>query len=136
MFKDPFSFYGRIRRTEYALTHIFYYIIYFLIVVLQDNETFGEWIGITLLLPIYLMISQGAKRCHDLGKSGWWQLIPFYGFMMLFSSGDYGPNEYGDNPKGEGNESYDEFGYNFKTGKMMDINSNAAGPHGQEVKAE
>ncbi|QNN40374.1 DUF805 domain-containing protein [Pedobacter roseus] len=135
MFNDPFSFYGRIRRTEYALTIIIYYIFYFFVMVFQNNATFGDWIGIILLLPIYLVISQGAKRCHDLGKSGWWQLVPFYGFAMLFSSGDYGPNEYGDNPKGEGNESYDEFGYDVKTGKMMDVNGNAS-QLGEEIKAE
>lgn len=136
MFKDPFSFYGRIRRTEYALTNIIYAIICFFVTILQENGTFGEWINITILLPLYLMISQGTKRCHDLGKSGWWQLIPFYGFIMFFGPGDYGPNEYGDNPKGEGNENYDEFGYDVKSGKMMDINGHQTDLKGQEVKAE
>ncbi|RBQ07934.1 DUF805 domain-containing protein [Pedobacter miscanthi] len=136
MFKDPFSFYGRIRRTEYALTQIAYLIIYFFVIVLEENGTFGAWINIVILLPAYLMISQGAKRCHDLGKSGWWQLVPFYGFAMLFASGDYGPNEYGDNPKGEGNESYDEFGYDVKTGKMIDLNGHQTDLQGQEVKVD
>ena len=44
--------------------------------------------------------------------------------MMFFSPGDYGPNEYGDHPKGEGNERYDASGYDFKTGKTI-----AAGEH-------
>jgi uncharacterized membrane protein YhaH (DUF805 family) len=124
MFKDPFSFYGRIRRTELALTQILYMVIYFFVLVFENNETVGGWIGFILLLPGYLLISQGAKRCHDLGKSGWWQLVPFYGLMMFFSAGDFGPNEYGDNPKGEGNAKYDAFGYDFKTGKMMDADRN------------
>lgn len=136
MFKDPFSFYGRIRRTEYALTNIIYAIFYFFVTILQKNGTFGAWINITLLLPFYLSVSQGAKRCHDLGKSGWWQLIPFYSLIMMFGPGDYGPNEYGDNPKGEGNESYDAFGYDVKTGKMMDLNGHQTNLQGQEVKAE
>jgi len=124
MFKDPFSFYGRIRRTELALTQIFYMIINFFVIILQENKTFGSWIEITLLLPLYLLISQGAKRCHDLGKSGWWQLIPFYAIFMFFAAGDYGPNEYGDNPKGEGNDNFDAFGYDFKSGKMAEANAN------------
>ncbi|WP_293741184.1 DUF805 domain-containing protein [uncultured Pedobacter sp.] len=124
MFKDPFSFYGRIRRTEFALTQIFYFIVYFFVLIVKNNKSVGSWIEFTKLLPIYLLMSQGAKRCHDLGKSGWWQLVPFYMLMMFFSPGDFGPNEYGDNPKGEGNERYDAFGYELKTGKTI-----AAGEH-------
>ena len=43
----------------------------------------------------WVWFAQGAKRCHDLGKSGWWQLIPFYIFWMLFMKGDYFKNQYG-----------------------------------------
>ncbi|MCZ4222619.1 DUF805 domain-containing protein [Pedobacter rhodius] len=118
MFKDPFSFYGRIRRTEFGLTYVFYLICYFFVIIFSEKGV--EWIGVILLLPFYLMVSQGAKRCHDLGKSGWWQLIPFYGLVMLFGSGDYGQNEYGDNPKGEGNVYENPFGYDVKTGKMIE----------------
>ncbi|GGE39690.1 uncharacterized membrane protein YhaH (DUF805 family) [Pedobacter psychrotolerans] len=107
MFKAVFSFNGRIRRTEYALTQIFYLI--FLYTIMAAAEAPGnELIGLLLLLPIYILIAQGAKRCHDKGKSGWWMLVPFYGFVMLFGAGDYGPNEYGDNPKGEGNDEFQD----------------------------
>jgi uncharacterized membrane protein YhaH (DUF805 family) len=136
MFRDPFSFYGRIRRTEFALTQVFYMIIHFFVLILQANNTFGSWIEIALLLPIYQLISQGAKRCHDLGKSGWWQLIPFYAILMFFATGDFGPNEYGDNPKGEGNEDYDAFGYNFKTGKMIEADENGPSQALQEIKPD
>ncbi|RDC57953.1 DUF805 domain-containing protein [Pedobacter chinensis] len=126
MFKDPFSFYGRIRRTEYALTTIGYFFILFIISALAENAG-QEWMGILILLPVYLMISQGVKRCHDLGRSGWWIIIPFYGFVMLFGPGDYGPNEYGDNPKGEGNDIYqDPFGYDIKTGTFNQPDADSA----------
>ena len=103
MFKSVFSFEGRIRRTEYGLTRIFAFLVIFLIAALAESKG-AEPFGLLMLLPIYIIISQGAKRCHDLGNSGWFMLIPFYGLIMLFGSGDYGPNEYGDNPKGEGND--------------------------------
>jgi uncharacterized membrane protein YhaH (DUF805 family) len=87
MFKNPFSFQGRIRRTEYGLSLI--------ITALINILTFG--FGIFLTLPF--MIAQNTKRCHDLGKSGWWQLIPFFGLFLLFENGQSGINQYGANPK-------------------------------------
>ncbi len=115
MFKAPFSFDGRIRRTEYGLSYLLYTVfsvpfnIYF-----QSNE---PPVGVTivfflLLIPfLWFFIAQGAKRCHDRGNSGWYQLVPFYGFWMLFADSDHGPNEYGPNPKGVGNyNSINEIG--------------------------
>jgi uncharacterized membrane protein YhaH (DUF805 family) len=56
-------------------------------------------------------LAQGAKRCHDRGNSGWYLLIPFYVFWMLFADSDIGANEYGLNPKGIGNDNeIDEIG--------------------------
>ena len=56
-----------------------------------------------LLLPlIYLGFVTGAKRLHDFGSSGWWQLlglIPLvnigFGIYVLFKEGDAMPNAYG-----------------------------------------
>ena len=53
-----------------------------------------------MILGFYFLIAQGAKRCHDRGNTGWYQLIPFYGLWMLFGDGDIGTNNYGANPKG------------------------------------
>ena len=43
--------------------------------------------------------AQGAKRCHDRGNSGWYQIIPFYCLWMIFGNSDVGENEYGPRPK-------------------------------------
>lgn len=112
MFKAPFSFEGRIRRKEYGITmliYIFFAILINILAALMQTGTAGTEVSlsgiagmITLLLyfPIlWLVYAQGAKRCHDLGKSGWWQLIPFYVFVMMFQDGVMGMNEYGVNPK-------------------------------------
>lgn len=113
MFKNPFSFTGRIRRTEYGLSYLIYLIIYFLIGGLASE--FGD-IGPLLIFVIWIpllwfMLAQGAKRCHDRDNSGWYQIIPFYGLWMLFADGDPGANQYGANPKGIGNfEEIDQIG--------------------------
>lgn len=113
MFNRPFSLKGRIRRSEYGLSVILYSV---LAVILQtimaaivsstpSDKSAAPVLILVLLLPYimlwWFMVAQGAKRCHDMGHSGWYQLIPFYGLLMLFMNGDKGTNEYGDNPKGE-----------------------------------
>jgi uncharacterized membrane protein YhaH (DUF805 family) len=37
---------------------------------------------------------------HDQDKSGWFILIPIYGFILLFIEGTRGPNRFGPDPKG------------------------------------
>jgi uncharacterized membrane protein YhaH (DUF805 family) len=99
MFSKPFSFDGRIRRTEYGISSI---IFAFLHVILTGLIHEGE---LTLLwfayIPLYWFIfAQGAKRCHDLGESGWFQIIPLYPIWMIFDKGEQGTqNKYGINPK-------------------------------------
>jgi uncharacterized membrane protein YhaH (DUF805 family) len=100
MFKNPFSFDGRIRRTEYGLSVIIYFFV-FSIVSLIDEASGQTGVVLIFLLPlIWFLWAQAAKRCHDRGNSGWFQLIPFYGLWMLFAPGDEGDNEYGVDPKG------------------------------------
>jgi len=101
MFKSPFTFDGRIRRAEFGISMIIYFVTYMTaLFVMESLGTAGAIIGIILIVAIiWFMIAQSAKRCHDVGRSGWWQLIPFYGFVLLFQGGDPGRNEYGQNPK-------------------------------------
>jgi uncharacterized membrane protein YhaH (DUF805 family) len=96
MFTASFSFNGRIRRMEYAVSFLIYLgAVYFLEDMIKSSSTRG-FIFIPLL---WFLWAQGAKRCHDRGNSGWWQLIPFYVFWMMFAEGDNEENEYGFPPK-------------------------------------
>lgn len=106
MFKNPFEFTGRIRRTEYGLSYLIYIAVYFLSsFIITELGDFGILIFFVIWIPmLWFLIAQGAKRCHDRGNSGWFQLIPFYGLIMLFGDSDEGPNKYGPNPKGIGND--------------------------------
>ncbi len=96
MFNAPFSFEGRIRRMEYGISIIIYVVAYSIVIGLSNvSFVFAlAWIPI-----LWFFFAQGSKRCHDRGNSGWFQIIPFYGFWMLFAEGESNSNEYGNSPK-------------------------------------
>ncbi len=115
MFKKIFSFNGRIRRLEYGLSMIIYVIAFMLSTIpigaisgassdaysSSDYNGGATLISLILWIPIFWFIwAQGAKRCHDLGRSGWWQIIPFYCLWLIFEDGYPGLNKYVNNPKG------------------------------------
>jgi uncharacterized membrane protein YhaH (DUF805 family) len=98
MFKNPFSFEGRIRRTEYILSCIISMFLLGLVLSLSSSTNVSI-IGslVFMLLSYWFLLAQGTKRCHDLGKSGWWQIVPFYGLWLFFAKGDLLENKYGKN---------------------------------------
>jgi len=111
MFKNAFSSGGRIRRKEFCLSFLICSIVvtllqYFLFDTLghYSSNQDSSLLILVLFVPCFVfLITQSAKRCHDLGKSGWYQLIPFYVFWLMFADSQWGVNEYGLNPKGHGN---------------------------------
>lgn len=102
-FNRPFSFKGRIRRTEYGVSFILY-LIWSLVNNVFNRDPYAPTEIITFLLltliPMsWFILAQGCKRCHDRGNNGWYQLIPFYWLILLFGDGEKGLNKYGNNPK-------------------------------------
>lgn len=108
MFKAPFSFEGRIRRTEFGLSYLIYFAAIIIIGLISEagNDGIATIFTIAFIPLLWFLWAQGAKRCHDRGNSGWYQIIPFYVFWMLFAESELGQNEFGPNPKGLGN--YDD----------------------------
>ncbi len=102
MFRHPFSFKGRIRRTEYLLTHVIYTgfnILADYLAQLSGNEWVGFFVIIFTFIPAFwFLIAQTAKRCHDRGMSGWAQLVPPYSLILFFADSQPGENEYGPDP--------------------------------------
>lgn len=101
MFKNPFSFKGRIRRTEYGLSYLIYLGLLFIFsLAIEGTGAFGQIIYLLIYVPLgWFMLAQGAKRCHDLNNSGWYLFIPFYALWLFFEAGKNGTNRYGLNPK-------------------------------------
>jgi uncharacterized membrane protein YhaH (DUF805 family) len=100
MFRNSFAFSGRIRRLEYGISFIIASILYLLIYIFLESSDSLALIGFLLIIPsVWFLFSQGSKRCHDIGKNAWYQIIPFYWIVMLFQDGDSGMNTYGHNPK-------------------------------------
>jgi uncharacterized membrane protein YhaH (DUF805 family) len=102
-----FNIKGRINRRVFFVRLLFVIAIYFLFLVLFNSgfhknfgfrfENFYETIHIfifPLIFSLFVLI-QGAKRMHDINKSGWNFLIPFYNLYLAFLPGTKGNNDYG-----------------------------------------
>jgi len=100
MFNNPFDFEGRIRRMEYGISLIIYVFIAGLInAFIAAGHGANAIIGIVYIPLIWFYLAQGAKRCHDMNHSGFYQLIPLYVFWMIFQDGEKGSSQYGLSPK-------------------------------------
>ncbi len=44
-------------------------------------------------------IAVAVRRMHDIGRSGWWIILPFVNLVFLCLDSQPGENEYGPNPK-------------------------------------
>ena len=99
-FKEKFfSLQGRLNRKPFIMRSLVVGIPCSLIQTILSNDSVIFYPG--LLICLVLVISSftlGARRCHDLNHSGWFQIIPLYVLFMLFSKGKPGPNKYGPDP--------------------------------------
>lgn len=98
------TFSGRARRSEY------WYFLLFNIIVSIILSVIGTTMKTTILSNIYALavflpgLAVGVRRMHDVGKSGWYLLIPIYSLILALEEGQKGENEYGEDPKAENNE--------------------------------
>lgn len=100
MFKAPFSFEGRISRTEYFLTGLISLFIYAIAIGIMSAASDAAVISVIIIIPVaWFALAQGWKRSHDAGWHGIVALIPYVNFVLIFVSGDAGTNAYGPNPR-------------------------------------
>lgn len=95
------EFSGRARRKEYWMFVLFNFIISTVLNIIDatmKTEMLNLLYSLAVLLPY---IAVGVRRMHDVGKSGWFILIPIYNLILACTEGDKGENEYGPDPKYE-----------------------------------
>ncbi len=105
------TFDGRARRSEFWWFALFTTIVQVIAsiidrAILGADSQVGVVAGIAWLALIVPSLAVGARRLHDTGRSGWWQLlslIPLVGTIILIiwwaKDGDTAPNQHGINPK-------------------------------------
>lgn len=107
--KNYANFEGRARRSEYWYFTLFSVIITYALLFIDIQLKFGFLNAIYSLGVLIPSIALGVRRMHDVGKSGWFLLIPIYNLILACTDSERGLNQYGPNPKGIGNEeSFDD----------------------------
>jgi uncharacterized membrane protein YhaH (DUF805 family) len=93
------NFSGRARRPEFWWFFLFQVLVFMVTGMISDMLYFLA--ALALLLP---GLAVGARRLHDIGKSGWFLLlgfIPILGFLVLlywFVQPSQGANQFGHPP--------------------------------------
>lgn len=111
--KQYVDFEGRARRKEFWMFFLINLIISY---TLQFTAVGMESPALTILSTVYSLavflpyIAVSIRRMHDIGKSGWYILIPIYNLILFATEGDKGQNEYGPDPKGDGSSEIDDIG--------------------------
>lgn len=94
------EFKGRARRKEYWMFFLFNVIASIIFAVVDAALGSGETIGNLYSLAVFIpSIAVAVRRMHDVGKSGWFILIPIYNLILACTDSVPGENEYGTNPK-------------------------------------
>ena len=100
---------GRASRSEFWYWLLFNIIVGIAAIFIDEAMGFGHMVrgpadGITSLALLVPNITVGVRRMHDVGKNGWWILIPITCIgiipylVWVCTKGDAGPNQYGDDP--------------------------------------
>lgn len=121
-FKNYFNFHGRATRAEYWWWTLFsgaYELAFVVIALMIQFATDTDFplpllvlwgAGLSILIP---SLALGARRLHDVNRSGWWHLgligyvlffVPGFLFQLLLmywavQIGDAYPNKYGPDPR-------------------------------------
>lgn len=81
------NFTDRATRTQYWMFSLVYIAIIIVITIIEATLGIPGIIGLVFSLAMIVpMFAYGARRLHDMGRSGWWQLlvlIPLIGSIIV-----------------------------------------------------
>jgi uncharacterized membrane protein YhaH (DUF805 family) len=99
-FKKYVEFNGRAARPEF-----WWFVLFQIVVSVVLGIVSRQLEGLASLAMLLPALAVGARRLHDIDKSGWWMLlwlIPVLGWILLIywaaQPGDSGANKYGESP--------------------------------------
>ncbi len=79
-------FSGRSTREEYWMFTLIYLIVYVVlsaIAFVLESDIFEIVLAILSFGVVVPSLSITARRLHDVGRSGWWQLSPYIGMIFM-----------------------------------------------------
>lgn len=98
----PFSFRGRIGRGQFIVTFLAQYGFWLAILIVKElflpdgmDHVYRRLLVVAAYLSLYVCMAQAVKRCHDIGRSGRFLIVPFHVFVLLMKKGMQGDNEFG-----------------------------------------
>lgn len=105
--KQYADFNGRARRKEYWMFTLINGLITGAVAAIDGVLGLNFVLyGLYALAMIVPGVAVGIRRLHDVGKSGWMVLValipiagPIWLFILLITDSQFGPNQYGPNPK-------------------------------------
>jgi uncharacterized membrane protein YhaH (DUF805 family) len=97
--KNYARFDGRARRAGYWYFVLFNTIVSIVLAIVGAVLKFPWLANLYSLAVVVPSIAVGIRRMHDVEKSGWFILIPFYNLYLSCIEGTRGPNSYGADPK-------------------------------------
>lgn len=115
-FRKGSVFRGRAARPEYWYFFLFQILLQLVLTAIQIgfeiamdrnlDRTFDVISGILGLILLIPTLAVGARRLHDINRTGWWQvlyLVPVLGWIVLIVlwclKGTAGDNRYGPQPE-------------------------------------
>ncbi len=85
-FSNFANFKDRATRKQYWMFVLFYFIFYFILLGIEVGLGIPFISAVFSLVLLVPSLSYGARRLHDIGRSGWWQLlllVPLIGAIIL-----------------------------------------------------
>ena len=93
------NFNGRASRQEYWMFILFNFIFTSVAGFLDGALGLGFLATIYSIAVLVPTIAGGVRRIHDVGKSGWFLLIPIYNLILAVSDSEPNQNRFGPSPK-------------------------------------